>query len=248
MSLAKAQADLRSLQLISSPQLVINRRLKSPDLEKGRSTSIVRPVASDLQMANTNKLGDTLTINLEKCSNGFGFGVKSRVNAKNESLIYINRVMPNGPAINKLKIGDRILKINNINVVSHTQKEVVQMLKEIKTGDIVELLISRFIDENETKDENKDVTDDKKEGTPVNSMDTCHKRRQSAFVDIGDDDVQYLTFDVQLQNSKSAGLGISLKGGKLYPENGTLEEGIDCGIFVNGVCSFYVIFLIMKCL
>ena len=235
MSLAKSQARLRDLQSIPSPIIVVNRRVKPPKVDRERSTSVARPAAAPIQLANTAKIGDTTSVQVEKSGSGFGFGVKSRVNARNERLVYINNVSITGPAHNKLKIGDRLLKINNTDVGSFSQKEVVQMLKDIPIGSVVEFHISRVI-EDQNSQENERTAESPVE-TPVSPTltDICHKRRQSAFVDIGDEDVEYLTLNVALQNSKSAGLGISLKGGKLYPEKGKLEDGIDCGLFVNGV-------------
>lgn len=236
MSLPKAQAWLRDLQSVPSPVIVVNRRLNQPTVDRQRNTSIARQTAAPLQIANTAKIGDITSVQVEKGSNGFGFGVKSRVNAKNECLVYINNVSITGPTHNKLKIGDRLLKINNTNVGSFSQKEIVQMLKDIPIGSVAEFHISRIIDDQNSKENER--TSEPPVETPISPTTlaaVCHKRRQSAFVDINDEDVQYLTLDVALQSSKSAGLGISLKGGKLYPENGKLEDGIDCGLFVNTV-------------
>ncbi|KAE9554227.1 hypothetical protein FO519_002526 [Halicephalobus sp. NKZ332] len=235
MSLPKAQARLRELTSIPSPIIVVNRRLKSPRIDRERSASVPRPVATALQMANTAKIGETASIEVEKSSNGFGFGVKSRVNAMNERLAYINNVSITGPAYNKLKTGDRLLKINNTDVGSFSQKEVVQMLKDIPIGTTVEFHISRIIEDQNSKENERNSDPLIETPSPTALTDICHKRRQSAFVDIGDEYVEYLTLDVALQGSKSAGLGISLKGGKLYPERGKLEDGVDCGLFVNGI-------------
>uniref|UniRef100_A0AC34QHA4 PDZ domain-containing protein n=1 Tax=Panagrolaimus sp. JU765 TaxID=591449 RepID=A0AC34QHA4_9BILA len=234
MSLPKAQARLRELQSVPEPVLVVNRRAKLAGKE--RSASVGRPIAASLQIANTAQLGDTMSVQVQKGQNGFGFGVKSRVNAMNERLIYINNVNVNGPAYNKLKIGDRLLKINDTDVGSYSQKDVVNMLKDVTPGSIVDFHISRIIEEQISQ--NNDIIDTKPEETQSSAStitDVCHKRRKSAFVDKEDKDVEYLFFDVALQGSKSAGLGISLKGGKLYPETKKLEDGVDCGLFVNGI-------------
>uniref|UniRef100_A0A914XVG2 PDZ domain-containing protein n=1 Tax=Panagrolaimus superbus TaxID=310955 RepID=A0A914XVG2_9BILA len=233
MSLPAAQARLHELQFVEEPVLVVTRR--TGDEINDSAPKALKTTA--LQQANTTKTGDVLSVFIKKSSAGFGFGVKSRVNTRAETLICINSVSINGPAYNKLQIGDRLLKINDTEVATFSQADVVGMLKKTAVGSTVTFCISRMANENENIefDAPQQSTSSTPNKTIPESLEMVHKRRQSAFVDILDENVEFLTFDVQLINSRSAGLGISLKGGKLYPESGKLENGVDCGLFVKGI-------------
>ena len=247
MSFPAAQARLHELQSVEEPVLVMTRRT-GDDIANVSSKSLK---TTALQQANSTKTGEVIAYQIKKATTGFGFGLKSRVNTKAETLICINSVSVNGPAYNKLEIGDRLLKvciaisiicykkrwfqINDTELTTFSQADVVAMLKRTAIGSTITFSISRI-----TIDQDQGEPDPSKPSTSAvnkisESLEMVHKRRQSAFVDIMDENVEFLTFDVQLINSRSAGLGISLKGGKLYPENGTLESGIDCGLFVKGV-------------
>lgn len=117
------------------------------------------------------------------------------------------------------------------------------MLKKAPMGTSITFTISRILNENEGGETDSQQLQQQQQPTSSTAtnapasetLEMVHKRRQSAFVDILDENVEFLTFEVALINSRSAGLGISLKGGKLYPENGKLESGVDCGLFVKGV-------------
>jgi hypothetical protein len=234
MSLPAAQARLHELQFVEEPLLVVTRR--TGDEINDSAPKALKTTA--LQQANTTKTGDVISVYIKKSSSGFGFGVKSRVNTRAETLICINSVSINGPAYNKLQIGDRLLKINDTEIASFSQAEVVGMLKKAAIGSTVTFNISRMPNENEPSEtDSQQIQSTSVTLKPPESLEMVHKRRQSAFVDILDENVEFLTFDVQLINSRSAGLGISLKGGKLYPESGTLESGVDCGLFVKGVSN-----------
>lgn len=108
MSLPAAQARLHELQFAEEPLLVVVTRRTNDEI----IDSIPKALKTTaLQQANTTKTGEVLYVKIKKSSSGFGFGVKSRVNTRAETLICINSVSINGPAYNKLQIGDRLLKV-----------------------------------------------------------------------------------------------------------------------------------------
>lgn len=107
MSFPAAQSRLHELQYVEEPLLVVTRRTNE-EISDAQPKSLK---TTALQQANTTKTGELLTVSIKKSSNGFGFGVKSRVNTRAETLICINSISLNGPAHNILQIGDRLLKV-----------------------------------------------------------------------------------------------------------------------------------------
>lgn len=118
------------------------------------------PMAA-LQKGNTRRLGQRLTIQLAKSPppDGFGFTLTSRDMdyvslssdvASGEALVYIKNICPRGAAIDdgRLKAGDRILEVNGHKVTKEfAQPEIVKLLRQMKPGETVTLLVSRQTDE-----------------------------------------------------------------------------------------------------
>uniref|UniRef100_A0A915K4I5 PDZ domain-containing protein n=1 Tax=Romanomermis culicivorax TaxID=13658 RepID=A0A915K4I5_ROMCU len=88
-------------------------RSASPLLSSTSTTTISQPFLSDLQKGNTKKLGRLLTVELMKGSEGLGFTVTSRDNARaGDNFTCIKNILPRGAALKdgRLREGDRLLK------------------------------------------------------------------------------------------------------------------------------------------
>ncbi|XP_012276093.1 partitioning defective 3 homolog [Orussus abietinus] len=99
-----------------------------------------------LQTANTRKIGRMIEIELTKGSNGLGFSVTTRDNpAGGHCPIYIKNILPKGAAVEdgRLRPGDRLLEVNNLEMTGKSQAEVVSLLRSIPPGGKVRMVVSR---------------------------------------------------------------------------------------------------------
>ncbi|KAG5889507.1 hypothetical protein JTB14_008996 [Gonioctena quinquepunctata] len=99
-----------------------------------------------LLTANTRKIGRKIEIELTKGPHGLGFSITTRDNpAGGKCPIYIKNINAMGPAIEdgRLKIGDRLLEVNNVEMSGKTQSEAVALLKSLPLGSIVKIVVSR---------------------------------------------------------------------------------------------------------
>lgn len=116
-----------------------------------------------LQKGNTRRIGQRLKIDLRKNPppDGFGFTLTSRDNEfttpstsmsengggqSSETLVYVKTICPNGAAIDdgRLKAGDRLLEVNGIKLSKQFgQPDVVKLLRQVKPGEAVNLVVSR---------------------------------------------------------------------------------------------------------
>lgn len=68
MSLARARLYLRDLEQLSDPFLAFNRQIQ-PAKEFGATDPIIsKPVKTALQQGNTSKIGETLSLEVQKGS------------------------------------------------------------------------------------------------------------------------------------------------------------------------------------
>ncbi|XP_064911164.1 partitioning defective 3 homolog isoform X25 [Columba livia] len=162
---------------------------------------------------NTKKIGKKLSIQLRKGTEGLGFSITSRdVPIGGSAPIYVKNILPRGAAIQdgRLKAGDRLIEVNGVDLTGKTQEEVVSLLRSTKMGGTVSLLIFR-------------------------QEETFHPRELKAeeeeLVLTPDGTREFLTFEVPLNDSGSAGLGVSVKG------NRSKENHADLGIFVKSIIN-----------
>ncbi|CAJ0941608.1 unnamed protein product, partial [Mesorhabditis belari] len=236
----RARALISDMSTKGVPTLTVSRPITSflqPSIEPSPSTSSLppkRPILSALQQANTQQLGQSSIVYVQKRSNGFGFTVTGRETARGERLFYIGTVRPDGAAFGQLKAGDRLIKINDVATAELQQSDVVERLKKTSIGASVTLEISRV----EQNDENippessdlqeiqvkrgSDVEDELANKSPA----VIHRAR---LVN-SKNNVQELVLDIPLNDTGSAGLGVSLKARVSVRSDETRR---DCGIFVK---------------
>ncbi|CAG10111.1 unnamed protein product [Tetraodon nigroviridis] len=184
---------------LSSPK----DRSESPLLRKNPALSC---------LVSSKKGGRRLRIDLKKGSEGLGFTVVTRDSTLHGSgPILVKNILPRGAAVKdgRLQSGDRILEVNGMDVTGVSQEELVCMLRSTRQGESVCLVVLRQEDmflPREMKDE-------------VSCLP----------VFVPENGKEQLTFEVPLNDSGSAGLGISLKGNK------SRETGEDLGIFIKSI-------------
>uniref|UniRef100_A0A3B3HB77 Par-3 family cell polarity regulator alpha, b n=1 Tax=Oryzias latipes TaxID=8090 RepID=A0A3B3HB77_ORYLA len=179
----------------------------------GQTHSPQKGLNSTLTSGYTKKVGRRLNIQLKKGPEGLGFSITSRdVPIGGSAPIYVKNILPRGAAIQdgRLKAGDRLLEVNGVDLNGRTQEEVVALLRATPMGGAVGLLVLRQEDaflprEVRTEEDELVLTPD---GTR-----------------------EFLTFEIPLSDSGSAGLGVSVKG------NRSKENHADLGIFVKSIIN-----------
>lgn len=210
-----------------------------------------------LQTANTRKIGKMIEIELMKGNNGLGFSVTTRDNpAGGHCPIYIKNILPKGAAVEdgRLKPGDRLLEVNNLEMTGKSQAEVVALLRSIPPGGKVRIVVSRqeevcantsdmsigvpVVTPESTKSWKppQESPTKKKEESPE-AYDSCNFKT----VQVSDEVVLsprknrvILTLDIPVHDSEKAGLGVSVKGKTSTSEDST---NIDLGIFIKSVIN-----------
>ncbi|XP_069504148.1 partitioning defective 3 homolog isoform X6 [Ambystoma mexicanum] len=175
---------------------------------------------------NTKKIGKKLNIQLKKGSEGLGFSITSRdVPVGGSAPIYVKNILPRGAAIQdgRLKAGDRLLEVNGVDLTGKTQEEVVSLLRSTKMGGAVSLLIFR---QEETFHPREPAAEPSRMPSPREL-----KSEEEELVLTPDGTREFLTFDIPLNDSGSAGLGVSVKG------NRSKENHADLGIFVKSIIN-----------
>ncbi|XP_018407829.1 PREDICTED: partitioning defective 3 homolog isoform X6 [Nanorana parkeri] len=161
----------------------------------------------------STKKGKKLYIQLKKGAEGLGFSITSRdVPLGGSAPIYVKNILPRGAAIQdgRMKAGDRLLEVNGVDLTGKTQEEVVSLLRSTKMGGAVNLLILR-----------------QEEGFHPREL----KPEEDDLVLTPDGTREFLTFEIPLNDSGSAGLGVSVKG------NRSKENHADLGIFVKSIIN-----------
>ncbi|XP_033507109.2 par-3 family cell polarity regulator alpha, b isoform X7 [Epinephelus lanceolatus] len=161
----------------------------------------------------TKKVGRRLNIHLKKGPEGLGFSITSRdVPIGGSAPIYVKNILPRGAAIQdgRLKAGDRLLEVNGVDLNGRTQEEVVSLLRATPMGGAVGLLVLRQED---------------------TFLPREVKTEEDELVLTPDGTREFLTFEIPLSDSGSAGLGVSVKG------NRSKENHADLGIFVKSIIN-----------
>uniref|UniRef100_A0A8C7LU18 Par-3 family cell polarity regulator n=1 Tax=Oncorhynchus kisutch TaxID=8019 RepID=A0A8C7LU18_ONCKI len=185
----------------------------TPQVSLRRTPSPHRVLNSTPTAGFTKKVGRRLNIQLKKGPEGLGFSITSRdVPIGGSAPIYVKNILPRGAAIQDghLKAGDRLLEVNGVDLVGLTQEEVVCLLRATPMGGAVGLVVLRQ-EETFLPREVKIEEDD--------------------LVLTPDGTREFLTFEIPLSDSGSAGLGVSVKG------NRSKENHSDLGIFVKSIIN-----------
>ncbi|XP_024918486.1 par-3 family cell polarity regulator beta a isoform X2 [Cynoglossus semilaevis] len=168
------------------------------------------PVSDSMLDPINKKGGKRMKIDLKKGPEGLGFTVVTRDSSINgRGPILIKNILPRGAAVKdgRLQPGDRILEVNGVDMTDRSQEELVAMLRSTKQGESVSLMVSRQEDlflPRELK------------GEEANSV-------------LLEDGREQLMYEIPLNETGSAGLGVSLKGNK------SKETGEDLGIFIKSI-------------
>ncbi|KAL4635801.1 hypothetical protein GN956_G13564 [Arapaima gigas] len=156
------------------------------------------------------KGGKKLKIDLLKGTEGLGFTVVTRDSSVHgPGPILVKNILPRGAAVKdgRLQSGDRILEVNGLDMTGRTQEELVAMLRSTKQGETVSLLVAR-------QDE---------------MFLPRELKGEHASTLMSEEGKEQLMFEIPLNDSGSAGLGVSLKGNK------SRETGEDLGIFIKSI-------------
>ncbi|XP_077555269.1 par-3 family cell polarity regulator isoform X4 [Haemaphysalis longicornis] len=173
-----------------------------------------------LNVANTRKIGRKVHIKLVKGPEGLGFSVTTRDNpAGGNCPIYIKNILPRGAAIDdgRLRPGDRLLEVNGVEMTGRSQTDAVTILRNAPPGSTVELVVSRQEPDPSPSPGLPREIPPEKAGEEVGIFPWRQK--------------EILTLDIPLNDTGSAGLGVSVKGKTSTGPN----TPVDLGIFVKSV-------------
>eukprot|EP00062_Callorhinchus_milii_P014670 gi/632964106/ref/XP_007898238.1/ PREDICTED: partitioning defective 3 homolog B [Callorhinchus milii] len=212
--LSVKQIDSVSSNNSESGLPLVSAQISSPTQTRSNSHSLLAKKTSSPTVfggLGSKKQGKKIKIDLKKGSEGLGFTVVTRESSAHGTPgpILVKNILLKGAAVKdgRLQSGDRILEVNGVDIMGKTQEELVAMLRSTKQGETVSLVVARqedvFIPRELKGEHNCNLPlDDRKEN---------------------------LTFEIPLNDSGSAGLGISLKGNK------SKETGADLGIFIKAI-------------
>ncbi|XP_073347161.1 par-3 family cell polarity regulator alpha, b isoform X4 [Pagrus major] len=207
----------------------------------GHTHSPQRGLTSTPTGGFTKKVGRRLNIQLKKGPEGLGFSITSRdVPIGGTAPIYVKNILPRGAAIQdgRLKAGDRLLEVNGVDLNGRTQEEVVSLLRATPMGGAVGLLVLRQEDTFLPREVNaepqmqcpRDVHP-RQPATTGKPHWLIEKTEEDDLVLTPDGTREFLTFEIPLSDSGSAGLGVSVKG------NRSKENHADLGIFVKSIIN-----------
>uniref|UniRef100_A0A8C6VVQ0 Par-3 family cell polarity regulator n=1 Tax=Nothobranchius furzeri TaxID=105023 RepID=A0A8C6VVQ0_NOTFU len=184
------------------------------------SPSLQRRISTNLSNSTYLKnKGHRFSVQLKKGPEGLGFSITSRdVPIGGSAPIFIKNILPRGAAIqdSRLKAGDRLLEVNGADLNGKTQEEVVALLRAAPMNGIVNLLALRQEDSL----------------LPREVVSTQWQIQDLYDVVLTQDGSrEFMTFEIPLNDSGSAGLGVSVKG------NRSKENQADLGIFVKSIIN-----------
>ncbi|XP_056392561.1 partitioning defective 3 homolog B isoform X2 [Hyla sarda] len=151
-----------------------------------------------------------IRIDLKKGPDGLGFTVVTRDSTVHgPGPIFVKNILPKGAAIKdgRLQSGDRIIEVKGQAIAGKTQEELVAMLRSTKLGETVSLVVARQED----------------------AFLPRELKCESESHVVSPEKVTQMTFEIPLNDSGSAGLGISLKGNK------SRDTSTDLGIFIKSI-------------
>uniref|UniRef100_A0A7E4VA73 PDZ domain-containing protein n=1 Tax=Panagrellus redivivus TaxID=6233 RepID=A0A7E4VA73_PANRE len=138
MSLHQAYKCLRELTTIEEPELAIIQ------VERKAAEVATDSAMYAVQKANSTAVTNEITVSVTKSSSGFGFAYRHRKSGST-NIIIINTVHVDGPAFKLLKVGDRLLQVNDISVSSLSQAEITSILRSFPVSEAVSFTVSRDI-------------------------------------------------------------------------------------------------------
>ncbi|KAF4074938.1 hypothetical protein AMELA_G00228920 [Ameiurus melas] len=217
-SFSSLTPPLREEPVMRRSPVVVERREQTPPppvsaspTPRSRSESPASTVnPAFIALANANKKGGRKMINLTKGPDGLGFTVVTRDSVVHgPGPILVKSILPRGAAVRdgRLQSGDRILEVNGVDISGYRQEELVAMLRSTKLGETVSLLVTR-------------------QEEPFLPREL--KGEQPGPV-LSEDGREHLMYEIPVNDSGSAGLGVSLKGNK------SRETGEDLGIFIKSI-------------
>ncbi|XP_053272788.1 par-3 family cell polarity regulator beta a [Pleuronectes platessa] len=189
----------------SSPTPSLRTESSSP-----ASRSPVPPGPPGLANLSSKKGGKRLKIDLKKGTEGLGFTVVTRDSSVHgPGPILVKNILSRGAAVKdgRLQPGDRILEVNGVDMTGRSQEELVGMLRSTKQGESVCVVVVR----------QEDIF-----------LPRELKGEEASSV-VLEDGREQLMYEIPLNESGSAGLGVSLKGNK------SRETGEDLGIFIKSI-------------
>ncbi|KAM9328034.1 par-3 family cell polarity regulator beta a isoform 2-T2 [Pholidichthys leucotaenia] len=168
------------------------------------------PDLTTLSNIANKKGGKKIKIDLKKGAEGLGFTVVTRDSAiQGAGPILVKNILPRGAAVKdgRLQPGDRIVEVNGVDMTDHSQEELVAMLRSTKQGESVSMVVARQEDMFLPRELKEDETTSR----------------------MLEDGREQLMYEIPLNETGSAGLGVSLKG------NSSRETGEDLGIFIKSI-------------
>ncbi|XP_078727011.1 partitioning defective 3 homolog isoform X3 [Lampetra fluviatilis] len=171
----------------------------------------------------SRKLSKKASIRLKKGPEGLGFTIATKEGPIGEhNPLYVKSVLPRGAAVadGRMKPGDQLLEVNGQEVAGKSQEEVVSLLRATRLGGAVTLSLRRQEDAFLPRPIQKAGGDgDEVEGPAAD--------QGSATAPPPETPRRMFTYEIPLNDSGSAGLGISVKGSR--------EDDTDLGIFVKSI-------------
>uniref|UniRef100_A0A1I8FW05 Pdz domain-containing protein n=1 Tax=Macrostomum lignano TaxID=282301 RepID=A0A1I8FW05_9PLAT len=193
-----------------SGDVVNNVEVSSDGVGATVAPSASATTASGLNAQNVRTLGHVFSVDLIKSTDGLGFSVTARDNAvaAGDNPIFVKTILAKGSAIRdgRLKAGDRLLEIDGNKLTGKTQADVVSLLRSVPTGATVRLVLSR-----------QGSAPPAGVGADGTAMGPTADNSES----------RTLVFDIPLNDSASAGLGVSVKG--------HTRDREDSGVFIKNV-------------
>uniref|UniRef100_A0A8C4GZ81 PDZ domain-containing protein n=1 Tax=Dicentrarchus labrax TaxID=13489 RepID=A0A8C4GZ81_DICLA len=168
------------------------------------------PVPPTLANLTSRKGGKKIKIDLKKGTEGLGFTVVTRDSSVHgPGPILVKNILQRGAAVKdgRLQPGDRILEVNGVDMTGRSQEELVAMLRSTKQGESVCMVVAR----------QEDIF-----------LPRELKGEEAGSV-VLEDGREQLMYEIPLNETGSAGLGVSLKGNK------SRETGEDLGIFIKSI-------------
>ncbi|XP_040888627.1 par-3 family cell polarity regulator beta a isoform X2 [Toxotes jaculatrix] len=168
------------------------------------------PVLPGLANLTSKKGGKRIKIDLKKGAEGLGFTVVTRDSSVHgPGPILVKNILSRGAAVKdgRLQPGDRILEVNGVDMTGRSQEELVAMLRSTKQGESVCVVVAR----------QEDIF-----------LPRELKGEEASSV-VLEDGREQLMYEIPLNETGSAGLGVSLKG------NRSRETGEDLGIFIKSI-------------
>ncbi|XP_037831918.1 partitioning defective 3 homolog B isoform X2 [Kryptolebias marmoratus] len=190
---------------------------EDPNPEVGSSpkvkseSPILRKSPALSSLVSNKRGGRRLRIDLKKGLEGLGFTVVTRDSSVHgPGPILVKNILPRGAAVKdgRLQSGDRILEVNGVDITRVGQEELVCMLRSTRQGETVSLVVLR--------QEDMFLPREMDEVSRVPGV-------------VSENGKEQLMFEIPLNDTGSAGLGVSLKGNK------SRETGEDLGIFIKSI-------------